>query len=371
MKDRNKASKIFIYIALCALSIMIMTFFSYKSGYLNKISIVSKNSKSTKNIIKKGTVKKNMETDVVLTSAGDCTIGTDPKLDESTSLITIVRNHNNDYSYLFKNAYNLFSKDDITTVNLESTFTNSNVKANKTYVFKAPPEFAEALKDGSIEGVNLANNHTMDYYEKGFKDTLESLKKYNISYFGLDNKWIKDVKGVKIGFLGYEGFEYNNEIKNKIKTDISELKNSGCAAVVINFHWGVERSYYPNSVQKALAHYAIDQGADLIVGHHPHVIQGIEQYKGKIISYSLGNFCFGGNSNPTDKETFVLQTKFYFKNGVLLKYNVRAVPFRISSVNSSNDYCPTPLNGSDKENVINKINSLSKGFGFNIKDSFN
>ena len=157
---------------------------------------------------------------------------------------------------------------------------------------------------------------------------------------------------------------------DKLKDDIEELKGQGCV-VVINFHWGEEGSYYPNSTQKSIARYAIDQGADLIIGHHPHVIEGLEKYKDKIICYSLGNFCFGGNANPSDKDTFVLQTKFSFDNNKLTKYDIRVIPFSISSVKYINDYCPTPLSGDDKERLLKKINNASTNLGFQVTDSFN
>jgi poly-gamma-glutamate synthesis protein (capsule biosynthesis protein) len=355
--------------------ISVFSYVTFKVIYTAKNKIVSyktsiqpKNNEVNKKYI--APKKNSSQTEVLLSSAGDCTIGTDPSFDESTSLPTIVEDHNDDYSYLFKNALPIFEKDDITTVNLETTFTNATVSADKTFTFKAPPEFCKALTLGSIEGVNISNNHIHDFLDKGFNDTLSTLKQNKINYFGEGNIWVKEIKGVKFGFLGYTGWNYDNELKNKLKKDIAQLKAKNCV-VVINFHWGQEGNYYPNSTQKNIAHYAIDQGADLIIGHHPHVIEGIEKYKGKIICYSLGNFCFGGNSNPKDKDTFVLQAKFSFNDNRLTKYNVKAIPFSISSVSYRNNYCPTPLEGRAKENLLKKINTLSSNLGFQVSDSFN
>ncbi|MGG0288884.1 CapA family protein, partial [Peribacillus butanolivorans] len=110
----------------------------------------------------------------------------------------------------------------------------------------------------------------------------------------------------------------------------------------------------------SLARYTVDNGADLILGHHPHVVQGIEEYNGKFIVYSLGNFMFGGNKNPSDKDTFVFQQTFHLKNGQLSnKKEIKVIPFRISSVTSRNNYQPTPLEGSEAERVKNKIVHLS------------
>lgn len=331
-------------------------------------SIQTNNKKVDKN--SKEALKTNSKVEVLLSSAGDCTIGTDPSFNENTSLPTMVSSYNNDYSYLFKNVAPIFQKDDITIVNLETTFTNSAIKADKTFTFKAPPEFSKSLTLGSIEGVNISNNHIYDFLDKGFNDTISTLKQNEINYFGEGTKWIKEIKGVKFGFLGYTGWNYDDNLIDQLKKDIDQLKAENCV-IVINFHWGEENRYHPNSTQKNIAHYAIDQGADLIIGHHPHVVQGIEKYKNKIICYSLGNFCFGGNSNPKDKDTFVLQAKFSFNNNILTNYNVRVIPFSISSVNYKNDYCPTPLEGESKERVLNKINNLSSKMGFQASDSFN
>lgn len=378
MSNKNKYSykSIFAQIVLCVTSIFIIFFFTYKYGYFRKnimnIDNLSINNTQNGNSTapKTGEAKKNPNTSVLLSFVGDCTIGTDPKFDQSTSLVTVVKNKNNDYSYLFKNAVGIFKADDITIANLETVFTNSDVSSKKTYTFKAPPEFAQSLKKGSIDGVDIDNNHTGDYLQKGFEDTITALKKYNISYFGDDKKWIKEVKGNKIGFLGYQAWSYDDDKMDKVKNDIKELKSKGASIVVVSFHWGIEGSYHANSEQKQIAHFAIDNGADLVIGHHPHVIQGIERYKGKIISYSLGNFCFGGNSNPKDKDTFVLQAKFDFHNNTISQSSARVIPFSVSSVDNLNDYCPTPLSGDNKSRVLEKVNGLSPNLGFKINSEF-
>ncbi|KOA19393.1 capsule biosynthesis protein CapA [Clostridium homopropionicum DSM 5847] len=308
-------------------------------------------------------------TEILLSSTGDCTLGSDDKYSYEDSLPHVLKKNNNDYSYFFKNVYSIFSSDDITTVNFEGTLTNSSTKADKQFAFKAPPEYAKILSSSSIEGVNLSNNHIFDYLNIGFKDTKEALKKENIKYFGEGNTWIEEVKGVKLGFLGYKGYYNSKELQNKIKNDISELKSKNCI-IIINFHWGDEGSYEPNSTQKSLAHFAIDNGADLIIGHHPHVLQGIEKYKNRIICYSMGNFSFGGNKNPSDKDTMIVQVKFKTQNSMLKSYDLKVIPCKISSVNYINDYRPTPVSGNKKEELLNKINNLSKNLGFKLDGNF-
>lgn len=307
--------------------------------------------------------------EVLLTSVGDCTLGRDDKFSYENSLPYIFKKNNSDYSYFFKNVYEIFKNDDITTANLEGTFTNSTAKASKQFTFKAPADYAKILTSGSIEGVNLSNNHIYDYLDKGFQDTKKALEAVNVPYFGEDNIWKTEVKGIKFAFLGYRGF-YSSEIfLKKLEGDIKSLKSENYI-VVINFHWGKEGSYYPIDSQKIIAHHAIDSGADLIIGHHPHVIEGIEQYKDRLIFYSLGNFCFGGNKNPSDKNTMIIQTKFNFTNNKFASYDLKVIPCSISSVNYMNDYCPTPLKGDKKTLLLEKINKISPNLNFKIDGEF-
>lgn len=171
---------------------------------------------------------------------------------------------------------------------------------------------------------------------------------------------MKTVKGIQVGALGYEGWSNTSTLRKQIANDIRTLRKQGADIILVHFHWGVERSYVPNSTQKVLGRFAIDSGADLVVGHHPHVVQGIEEYKGKFIVYSLGNFMFGGNKNPSDKDTFVFQQVFSFQNGKrTAKKEIRVIPFRISSVTTRNNYQSMPLAGGEAARVKRKIVSLS------------
>lgn len=330
------------------------------------------NKKGTSSKDKKASKEENKEdtySEVLINSVGDCTIGTDTKFAYSTSLPCMLEKNNNDFSYFFKNVSSIFKNDDLTIANLETTFTNATVKKQKNFNFKADPSYAKALKLGSIESVNISNNHIYDYLDKGFQDTKQALKTQQILYFGEGEKVIKNIKGENFGLLGYQAWSGSKEFLNKLKKDINELKSKNCT-VIINFHWGAERQYEPNATQKNIAHFAIDNGADLIIGHHSHVIQAIEKYKNKIICYSMGNFCFGGNSNPSDKDTFILGTKFKFKDHKLQGYETKIIPCSVSSKSNINDYCPTPAKGSEKERILNKIKNLSPTYKNNIKDEF-
>lgn len=315
------------------------------------------------------TAEKTEKANAIMSFAGDCTIGYDNNFGYANTFPAVFKSHNSDYSYFFKNVKDIFSKDDLTAVNLEGTFTSATVKAVKTYNFKSSPDFAKVLTAGGIEAVNISNNHIYDYLNQGFADTKTALSNEKINYFGEGNKYITEIKGIKFGFLGYNAFNGNESFLNTLKADITSLKAQGCI-VIINFHFGVEGSYTPNQSQKNIAHFAVDNGADMIIGHHPHVIQGIETYKNKIICYSMGNFCFGGNTNPSDKDTFIIQADFKTENKKLVSYGVRIIPCSLSSVTYTNDYCPTPKTGSSKDSFLSRLSKLSPDAGFNISDQF-
>ena len=325
--------------------------------------------KQEENIIKEP-VKKM----ILISFAGDFTLGTDTKFAYDSSLPAAFINNGKNYSYFMKNVSNIFSSDDYTLVNLETTFTDSNEKALKDgdvfYNFKGPKEYVNILTKGSIEGVTIANNHIYDYGKQGITDTINVLKENNVDICGEGYKILRDIKGVKFGFLGYTGWEYSNDLKTKIVSDISELRKQGAQVVIPYFHWGIERSYEPYDVQQNLARFSIDNGADAVIGSHPHVIQSMESYKGKLIVYSMGNFCFGGNSNPPDKRTFILQAKVNIEDDKLKNFQYKILPAMISSRNDKNDYIPTLAGGDNKGNILKTLNELSPTLNGKIKDEF-
>ncbi|KAA0550424.1 CapA family protein [Bacillus sp. BGMRC 2118] len=298
------------------------------------------------------------KTSITLSAAGDFTIGSDESFGYDGTFKQEA--DRNGLSYFTENIKSLFTADDYTTVNLETTLTTSNQKAEKTFRFKGDPSYTKILTEGGIEAVNLANNHIYDYLQKGFQDTISILQANNVGYFGNGYQHVTTVKGIKIGALGYNGWNDTRELRNEIKRDVETLRQEGVQLVLVHFHWGEERSYVPNHTQKSLGHYTIDTGADLVLGHHPHVLQGIEEYNGKFIVYSLGNFMFGGNRNPSDKDTIVFQQTFHFEDNILLdQKEVEIIPYSISSVAFRNNYQPTPLQGAEAKRVMSKVLDLS------------
>ncbi|MCI9234120.1 MAG: CapA family protein, partial [Bacilli bacterium] len=240
--------------------------------------------------------------DIVISAIGDCTLGTDTNFGYERSLPAVLDSQNRDFSYFFSGVYDILSNDNLTIANLETTFTNATERAEKTFNFKGDIDYTNILTEGSIEAVNLANNHTHDYKEKGYSDTIASLNKAGIPYFGYQDYAVLNIDGIKIGLAGLPGW---NEATAKAETEkaIACLKEKEADLIIMTYHWGIEREYKQNATQENIARYAVELGADLVIGHHPHVVQGVECYQGKYIVYSLGNFVFGGNKNPKDKDT--------------------------------------------------------------------
>ncbi len=352
-KKRRRLKKIYRRIlTMIGFSLVVLLLFRFTDSEKPVETIFPHEPKET-NLNEKGEIVKQA-TSITISAAGDFTLGRDENYDYQGSFVDVATK--NGLPYFLEGLNNIFLEDDFTTVNLETTLTNSNEKAEKTFRFKGEPRYAEILSFSGIEAVNLANNHIFDYLQKGYEDTMSSLKNENIGFFGYENHYLTEIKGVKIGALGYEGWQDSQEIRTQIKKEIQLLKGKGAQIVLIHFHWGDEKQYVPNETQKSLARYSIDSGADLILGHHPHVIQGIEEYNGKFIVYSLGNFMFGGNKNPSDKDTFVFQQTFYIEDGVLNeKKEINVVPFSISSTTTHNDYQPTLLSGEEYNRVKEKI----------------
>ncbi len=297
---------------------------------------------------------------LTLSVVGDCTLGTDETFDYDTSLNAYYENYGADY--FLQNVKDIFSADDLTIANFEGTLTDSDEREDKTFAFKAPASYASILTGGSVEAVNTANNHSHDYGDQSFDDTLAALDDAGIVHFGYDETAVMDVKGIKVGLVGiYELYDHL-EREQQLKDNIAKVKADGAQLIVAIFHWGNETETVPDSNQTTLGRIAIDEGADLVCGHHPHVLQGIETYKGRNIVYSLGNFCFGGNSSPSDMDTMIYQQTFTIDANGVKKDNVtNIIPCSISSAayDGYNNYQPTPAEGDETTRILGKINERS------------
>jgi hypothetical protein len=232
----------------------------------------------------------------------------------------------NGYDYPYKDVKDYLRSPDFTIGNLETPVTDDGVILKKEYNYRSSPKALPALAEAGLDIVNLANNHVMDYGTKGLLDTLDHLRTTGIGHIGAGHDAaeafqpvIVEKKGIKIAFLGFSRKVPDTSWKAGVKhpgvADTYDYKAPVLAIekaraqadlVVVITHWGEERTDTPVAYQTELAHRYIDAGADLIVGGHPHVLQGFETYKGKWIAYSLGNFIFTTNNVKETLETFIL-----------------------------------------------------------------
>ncbi|MDD2490175.1 MAG: CapA family protein [Bacilli bacterium] len=363
-KKRNRS----LYVMSISLTLLITTFFGTKS--LNNYFL--KNNEDDYINQPNPTPIEEIQpviTDLLLSFVGDCTIGSDDNFGYVRTFNEVFDNNynNGDYSYFFRGVHDILSNDDLTIANLETTFTTATKKAVKQFRFKGDPSYVNILEAGSVEVVNLANNHTYDYLEKGYQDTIDTLDNSNVSYYGRDLMLIKEVKGIKIGFGGLTYSDKNEDKYARVDEMVKYFNENEVDIKIITFHWGIERALKFNATQEGLGTYAIDQGVDLVIGHHPHVLQGIQEYKDSYIVYSLANFVFGGNKNPKDKDSMIYQHRFTFEDGKLISEEPIITPVSVSSKTYVNDYQPTILEGTEKERVMGKILKYSKDFTYPIK----
>lgn len=291
---------------------------------------------------------------LTISFAGDCTLGGFKGQGGGNLWRDYYNLYGNDY--FFKNVREIFDQDDITYVNLEGALTPYKQVAEKKYPIKGEPEYVGALQSGSIEVVNLANNHTYDCGQAGYDSCRQILDDHGIAYCGELETCTLERNGIRTGFIGLNCWSMNNALTKKLQNLILELRNNGCNIICVMFHGGIEREYESNAVTESFAHRAIDYGADIVVGAHPHVVQGIEVYQGKIICYSLGNFSFGANKNPSDKDTFIFQQTFFVDNSGTASYGQsKIIPCKVSSTDIKNDYCPTPQTGEEYDRIMQKL----------------
>ncbi|MCX8130045.1 MAG: CapA family protein [Clostridia bacterium] len=311
------------------------------------------------------TKKKEQDITIKISFAGDCTIGTDEKgIPYKDSFPYVLKQNKNDYDYFFKKVKPVFEKDDLTIVNLEGTFTTATKMARKKWRFKGDPSYVNIVKSGSIEMVNISNNHIYDFLTQGYNDTLKALKSKGILYSGEGHTEYYKTKNTTIASIGFNGWD--TTIKKRLGNSIKTAKKKA-DIIIVSLHWGKEYTNYPNAVQTELGRYSIDSGADIVVGHHPHVIQGIEYYKGKYIVYSLGNFCFGGNPTPPDKDCIIFQNTFTFKEKKMSKSEGEILPCSVSTSDSINNFQPVVLEGEEGKRVLDRIYTYSKKLHYGIK----
>ncbi|MEE1304358.1 MAG: CapA family protein [Agathobacter sp.] len=302
------------------------------------------------------------EKTITITATGDCTLGKTQSQGYSGSFWSYYDNNGPDY--FFKGVRDVFESDDFTLINLECVLTNSENRVEKTFNLKGKPEYTAIMTGSSVEACSLGNNHTMDYGEESLTDTQNALDSAGIVYGYNDHVGTYTTEdGLVIGIVSASLLSMSEDRVDYLKNGIESLKGQNVDLIIASCHWGIERQYYPNEYQQSVAHQLIDCGADVVIGNHPHVLQGIEVYNGKVICYSLGNFCFGGNLNPSDKDTMMFQQTFKFVDGELQSdIDVRIIPCRLSSTTGHNDFQPTIMTDNNKQRIIDNVNSYSSPY---------
>ena len=302
-------------------------------------------------------------TTVTITAAGDCSLGALQYHEYAGSFHSYYDSYGE--NYFFERFKDIFGQDDLTIVNLECVFTDAEDRVEKEFSIKGKPEYAGILTSNSVEAVSLGNNHSQDYGPESLVDTQEALDEAGVAYAINDTiAYYTTGDGLVIAMVSASVTAYGNAKDQYLLEGVVEARSKGADLVIACCHWGIEKVNDANEYQQNLGHALIDKGADLVIGHHPHVLQGVEEYKGKVILYSLANFSFGANRNPPDKDTVVYQQTFTFVDGVLQDDIVaKMIPARVSGHDTYNDFQPAVANKEQASVIIERLNEYSKPYG--------
>lgn len=308
---------------------------------------------------------------ITLTFTGDLTIGTNYKAYRNMNASIFgkeLKRQGGDPNFYLRNIKDILLSDDLTVVNFEGTLAESVAipasKRENEFLFLAPLSYADTLLPNGIEAATLENNHVMDFGENGYQSTMDALQQAGIICANSTQIGVCDISGIRIGLLAYQTFNGGyDRIYATLEQDIQKARDMGCQIVTVSYHWGDEKDYAPNSRQQKLAKTTIDYGADLVVGHHSHRINPIEEYNGKYIVYSLGNFSFAGHNKPSDMLTYLFQIRFKYRRGEMFGTDFRIIPCRISSKQDYNDFAVTPLT---ETRYIDTILSTLRNYGSKV-----
>lgn len=299
---------------------------------------------------------------LTITAAGDVTLGNHAAQGYEGTFREMYDNKDN--AYFLQNVKDIFEADDMTIVNFEGVLTFCDDLVEKEFNMKGDPEYIGILTEASVEAVSFGNNHRLDYGQQGSDDTVAAFEEAGIVYAYDNITGIYETQGIRIGFVSVNEVYDGSTVEAYLEDGIRHLREEEQVNLVIACcHWGEERENYPEDYQKVLGHKCIDWGADLVLGAHAHVLQGVEVYNGRFIVYGLANFCFGGNRNPKDKDTMIFQQTFTFVDGVKQEgQEAKVIPCSISSVSYRNDFRPTPADGEEYTRILDRINEYSSPF---------
>ncbi|NLB39051.1 MAG: L,D-transpeptidase family protein [Clostridiales bacterium] len=299
------------------------------------------------------------EQTVVMTFGGDSVLGSEEKKRRREDSFDSVISQKGD-GWPFELLQPIFARDDWTVVNLEGVLKdNSSNLQERLHNFRGPTSFANILTASSIEMVNIANNHHIDYGRSGRNSTTAALEGAGVAYAGYGELYVWQREGIRIGFGGIRETTWRQN-KQQMIEDIQSLKAQGCDLIIYSCHFGKEYDPNHNQLQEQIARLAIDEGADIIIGHHPHVVQGVEHYNGGLIFYSLGNLVFGGNLKLTEFDGCLMQATFTFAGNVCTGASFELIPVLTSGAAPANDFRPVPAAGEDRLRVLSRMQQDSE-----------
>ncbi len=315
---------------------------------------------------------------MTVSCTGDFTIGGD-NYHHKDLFKSELEKHNGDINFTMTYVRDIFLDDDLTIVNFEGTLTDTKYvpssKKENDFLFNITPSAVSVLPDNGIEAVSLDNNHVRDHGDEGLEDTKAAFIGAGTIYSTPNEVGVFDYKDglIQVAMLSFNcidrygtGFkkskfasEYDSEFLNHdtfeeaVCDRIRKVKEK-YPLLIVSFHWGIEKKYSPTNNQIRLGRMAVDAGADLVIGHHPHRLQPIECYKGVYICYSLGNFCFAGHNAPSDMTSIIFQARYRVKGSSVSFKDFRVIPIRISSVPKLNNFTPKPIeDGYTRDSVLN------------------
>lgn len=297
--------------------------------------------------------------EIVLTLGGDCVLGTREEWKQrGDTFDTLIAEKGMDWC--FEAIADPFRNDDISLINLEGVLQDNRTghQRGKQFTFRGEPSYIGILQSAGIEQVNLANNHYIDFGSSGRESTRRALEAGGIGYSGYTYRSICEISGYKIGFAGCRETVYS-ERKTPMYNDLKALKKAGCDVIIYSCHWGREYSPTHNQKQRRMADYALQNGADIVVGTHPHCVQGIEARKGGVILWSLGNLVFGGTHDMTTFDGLVVQARLQFENGRYTGVALTLLPVLTSGDRPRNNFRPEWAEGEDAARILQLVQNDS------------
>lgn len=343
-KLRNKKIKLVLFICICIVISAVIILISFFKKNTNETS------SNTLNYSDEASCFSGNSATLQISFAGNCMMQTAGKED--------------DFINSFSNIADIFKSDDYTIMNLESPLTDSEYKSSNDSI-KGSTQNAELLKSFSVDAVNIANEHIDDYGTRGKTDTKLWLNKSSVDICDNNDIITKQIKGIKVAILGYCFWDASENTQKKIEEDIKKIKNEGAEYIAVYFHFGIEDSDCVCDNQKVLAYKAIDSGADVVIGSHPHYIQPFECYKGKLIVYSVGDIYDGINKNQSQKTSIIVQTKINFVNGQNISESFKVIPIVFSL---DKDKCYIPDISTDNK-ILDDLNNRSENMNNKISGS--